>query len=74
MLAPARFRRQGQTSLCLPARLSPADGKVPQDESILSLVKSLETVPIDMRAFGKALGEIITKSVSASRKRQKSRK
>ena len=48
-----------------------------RDEPTLSLsrlVSSAEPAPIDMQAFGKTLGEIITKSVSASRKWQKSRK
>ena len=74
MFTPAYYRCQLQTSLGLRARLRSSDRKPRQNESILSLVKSLETVPIDMPAFGKTLSEIITKSVSASRKRQKSRK
>ncbi len=73
MRTPACYRRQGQSSLSLGARLSPSHRKPRQDESVLSLVKSSEPAPIDMPAFGKTLGEIITKSVSASRKRQKSR-
>jgi hypothetical protein len=74
MLTPAYYRRQRQTCLSLSAQLGPSDRKSRQDESALSLVKSLEPAPIDMQAFGKTLGEIITKSVSASRKWQKSRK
>ena len=72
MLTHAYYRRRRQTCLNLPAQLGPSD--IRQDESALSLVKSFEPAPIDIQAFGKTLGEIITKSVSASRKRQKSRK
>ena len=72
MLTHAYYRRHRQTCLNLPAQLGPSD--IRQDESALSLVKSFEPAPIDIQAFGKTLGEIITKSVSASRKRQKSRK
>jgi hypothetical protein len=72
MLTHAYYCRHRQTCLNLPARLGPFDLR--QDESALSLVKSFEPAPIDIQAFGKTLGEIITKAVSASRKRQKSRK
>jgi hypothetical protein len=72
MFTPTYYRRHCQTCLSLPAQLGPSD--IRQDESALSLVKSVEPAPIDIQAFGKTLGEIITKSVSASRKRQKSRK
>jgi hypothetical protein len=72
MLTHAYYRRHRQTCLNLPAQLGRSD--IRQDESALSLVKSFEPAPIDIQAFGKTLGEIITKSVSASRKRQKSRK
>ena len=72
MLTHAYYRRHRQTCLNLPAQLGPSD--IRQDESALSLVKSVEPAPIDIQAFGKTLGEIITKAVSASRKRQKSRK
>ena len=72
MLTHAYYRRRRQTCLNLPAQLGPSD--IRQDESALSLVKSFEPAPIDIQAFGKTLGEIITKAVSASRKRQKSRK
>jgi hypothetical protein len=72
MLTHAYYRRHRQTCLNLPAQLGPSD--IRQDESALSLVKSFEPAPIDIQAFGKTLGEIITKAVSASRKRQKSRK
>ena len=72
MLTHAYYRRHRQTCLNLPAQLGPSD--IRQDESALSSVKSFEPAPIDIQAFGKTLGEIITKSVSASRKRQKSRK
>jgi hypothetical protein len=73
MLTHAYYRRHRQTCMPQPAaELRPSD--IRQDDSALSLVKSLEPAPIDIEAFGKTLGEIITKSVSASRKRQKSRK
>ena len=72
MLTHAYSRRDRQTCLNLPAQLGPSD--IRQDESALSLVKSFEPAPIDIQAFSKTLGEIITKAVSASRKRQKSRK
>ena len=72
MLTHAYYRRHRQTCLNLPAQPGPSD--IRQDESALSLVKSFEPAPIDIQAFGKTLGEIITKAVSASRKRQKSRK
>ena len=74
MITPACHRRQGQSSPSMRARQSPSDRRPWQDESVLSLVKSTEPAPIDMAAFGKTLGEIINKSVGASRKRQKSRK
>ena len=85
MLTPAYYRRQAQSGLSLRARQSPmrdniAENKGPSDrqqrqpESVLSLVNSMEPAPIDMAAFGKRLGEIITKAVSGSRKRHKSRK
>jgi hypothetical protein len=79
MLTHAYYRRHRQTCLNLPAQLGPSDirlgpSDIRQDESALSLVKSFEPAPIDIQAFGKTLGEIITKAVSASRKRQKSRK
>jgi hypothetical protein len=60
MLTPAYYRR--------------SDRKRHQDESVLSLVNSMEPASIDMAAFGKRLSEIITKAVSGSRKRHKSRK
>jgi hypothetical protein len=72
MLTHAYYRRHRQTCLNLPAQLGPFD--IRQDVSALSLVKSFEPAPIDIQAFGKTLGEIITKAVSASRKRRKSRK
>jgi hypothetical protein len=72
MLTHAYYRRHRQTCLNLPVQLGPFD--IRQEESALSLVKSFEPAPIDIQAFGKTLGEIITKAVSASRKRQKSRK
>jgi hypothetical protein len=46
----------------------------PDLASSLSLAKSMDPAPIDIVAFGKRLGEIITKSVSASRKQRKYRK
>ncbi len=46
----------------------------PDLEPSLSLAKSLEPASIDRAAFGKRLSEIITKAVSAARKRHKSRK
>jgi hypothetical protein len=73
MFTPTYHRRHCQTCLSLPAQLGSSD--IHQAKSALSLVKSVEpAAPIDIQAFGKTLGEIITKSVSASRKRQKSRK
>jgi hypothetical protein len=84
MLTPAYHRRQASRGLRLRATLGPmrnntAEDKGPSDrrqgqaESVLSLVNSFEPAPIDMAAFGKRLGEIITKAVGTSHKRRRSR-
>jgi hypothetical protein len=52
---------------------SSPDRRRRQDKPDLSRSISFEPAPIDMAAFGKRLGEIITKSVRASRKRRKSK-
>jgi hypothetical protein len=52
---------------------SSPDRKRRQNEPDLSRSISFEPAPIDMAAFGKRLGEIITKSVRAPGKRHKSR-
>jgi GAF domain-containing protein len=70
----ARLLNELRESLRQQTAIADMLNDIRQDESALSLVKSLEPAPIDIEAFGKTLGEIITKSVSASRKRQKSRK
>jgi hypothetical protein len=79
MLTPAYNRRQAQTRSNMRAALDPARGSAPdskgpfngsqrQAEFVLSLVNSTAPAPIDSVAFGKRLGEIIAKAVSAPRK------
>jgi hypothetical protein len=50
-----------------------SDRKQRPDDPDLSRSISFEPAPIDMAAFGKKLGEIITKALRASPKRRKSR-
>jgi hypothetical protein len=50
------------------------DTEQPRDKPDLSLSISGAPAPIDIVAFGKRLGEIITKAVRASRTRSKPRK
>jgi hypothetical protein len=52
---------------------SSPDRKQRQGEPDLLRSISLEPAPIDMAAFGKRLGEIITKAVRSSPQRHKSR-
>jgi hypothetical protein len=52
---------------------SSCDTAPQRDKPDLSLSLSGEPAPIDIAAFGKRLGEIITKAIRASRKRRKSR-
>ena len=55
----------------------PDDQQRPDDPDLassLSYAKSVDPAPIDIAAFGKRLGEIITKAVSAARQRQKLRR
>ena len=51
-----------------------ADNEQRPDDPDLSLENSAEPAPIDVVAFGRRLGEIITKAVRPSRERPKSRK
>jgi hypothetical protein len=53
---------------------SSADNEQRLDDPDLSLENSAEPARIDIVAFGRRLGEIITKAVRPSRKRPKSRK
>jgi hypothetical protein len=63
MVAPAYYPRQAHACL----------NEQQRDELDRLLVNSAEPAPIDLAAFGKRLGEIITIAVRASPKRQKFR-